>query len=465
MQLRKARLATALTLAIAVSGALTACGGDGDETASPPAGSPTVNDADTSATDGDDAGASADDGAASTATAWFLTGEPKESLWGASIDTWNQANPNQSIAYEAYANDAYKEKIRTAVGSGSAPTMILNWGAGGTLQEYVASDKVVDLTGRVDDALSRVLPSVADAGKIDGVQYAVPNADSQPVILYYNKELFEQAGIEVPITWDELLASIPKFKDIGVAPFGIAGQSKWPDLMWLEYLADRVGGPETFNAVVRGEENAWSSPEMLQALTYIQDFVEADGFIDNFASITTDSNADAALLYTGKVAMLLQGSWVYGTVKNEAPDFITSGKLGTFPFPTVPGGKGDIANIAGNTSNYWSVYADSTTTDQDAAVGYLNAESYTDTFVDALIDGGALPPVVGIEDKLAASPDADFLTQAYDLVKNAPNFQLSWDQALGSVAAQELLTNLDQIFLGQITPEQFADNMNATIGQ
>ena len=48
-------------------------------------------------------------------------------------------------------------------------------------------------------------------------------------------------------------------------------------------------------------------------------------------------------------------------------------------------------------------------------------------------------------------------------MQNAPHFQLSWDQALPPQQATELLTNLSQVFLGQITPDQFVTAMNATL--
>ncbi|GCE23645.1 hypothetical protein KDK_74450 [Dictyobacter kobayashii] len=49
------------------------------------------------------------------------------------------------------------------------------------------------------------------------------------------------------------------------------------------------------------------------------------------------------------------------------------------------------------------------------------------------------------------------------MVQKSPHFQLSWDQALLPQPAQVLLTNLDQLFLKQITPQQFSDNMNKTL--
>ena len=49
---------------------------------------------------------------------------------------------------------------------------------------------------------------------------------------------------------------------------------------------------------------------MIETCTKIQDLVKANGFIKGFSSIAADTNADQALLYTGKAAMMLHGSWV-----------------------------------------------------------------------------------------------------------------------------------------------------------
>ena len=59
-----------------------------------------------------------------------------------------------------------------------------------------------------------------------------------------------------------------------------------------------------------------------------------------------------------------------------------------------------------------------------------------------------------------SSEQAPFLTFAYDMIKNAPSFQLSWDQALPADQAQALLSNLSQVFLGQQSPEEFATAMD-----
>ncbi|TDE01037.1 extracellular solute-binding protein [Jiangella asiatica] len=405
---------------------------------------------------GDSSGA----GGGGEASAWILTGGGWP-VTAASFERWNESNSDQRITVEEYENDAYKEKIRTSVGSGEAPTLIMSW-TGGTLADYVANEQVVDITADTQELVDRVMPSVAQNGAIDGTTYAVPMNDVQPVVLYYNEDLFDQVGIEVPTTWAETLDAVEAFDEAGIIPFSLAGQSVWPELMWIQYLTDRIGGPEVFQAVLDGQPDAWSDPAVLEALTRIQELVDAGAFGDAFASVAADQSADAALVHTGRAAMLLQGSWVYATFHTDAPEFASSA-LGFTTFPEIEGGAGDPGNIVGNPANFWSISAAASEAERQTALDYVNEYVYDDEQLAAMLDAGSLPPVEGLDDQIAQSDDAEYLAFAYGLVQDAPHFQLSWDQALPADQAQELLTNLSQIFLGEITPQQFVDAMNATL--
>jgi raffinose/stachyose/melibiose transport system substrate-binding protein len=396
------------------------------------------------------------------ATAWGLTGTDQTDVLGPSFAAWNKANSSEQVTVNYFANDAYKTKIRTAIGAGSAPTIIYSW-AGGTLDSYVKAGKVVDLTDAVASVKDKYLPSVFGQGVVNGKTYAVPMNAVTPIMFYYNKDVLKKAGVAVPKNWDDILAAIPKLKAAGVAPFSLAGASKWPELMWEEYLVDRVAGPDAFNAVMAGTKDSWSDPGIIKANAMIQQLVNAGGFIDGFSSVTADSNADVALLYTGKAAMMLQGAWVYGTFQSQAADFTKSG-LGYTTFPAVSGGKGDPADIVGNPSGYFSVSSAASKAQQKSAIAYLTKGVFDSGYTDRMIAKGQVPPIQNIDGKIAAAGSV-FGTGVYNLTKAAPNFQMSWDQALPPAQATALLTNLDQLFNKQITPQQFSDNMNKTIGQ
>ncbi len=443
MSVRRLRASALAITALAALVALTGCG-----TAGPSAAGPAASDGSVKGTN---------------ATVWVISGAT-EFVFDNSFDRWNKAHPSTPFTVQSFANDPYKQKIRTAVGAGQAPTLIYGWG-GGTLKSYVDAGAVEDLSDlAADPALKdRFLPSIAAVGQVDGKTYAVPNNGLKPVMIYYNKDLFDQVGVKPPRTWDDLLALVPKFRAKGIAPLTVAGASKWPLLMWEEYLVDRLGGPQVMQRVLAGEKNAWSDPAIVKANTMIQQLVSAGGFVDGFGSISTDSSADIALLYTGKAAMTLALPSAYQAVQSGAPDFLAAHKLGYLDFPTVKGGKGDPLDVVGNPSNYWSVSSKATPGEKKTAEEYIKEDLLDSSYVSDLLKSANVPPVQGIQDKLEATSDPEYYGKIYSLASKAPSFQLSWDQALSPEQADVLLTSLQQVFLKQITPQQFSDAMNKTL--
>jgi ABC-type glycerol-3-phosphate transport system substrate-binding protein len=392
-----------------------------------------------------------------TITLWTIQ-RTENAVETAAARTYKAAN----VKVQIFANDPYKQKIKVALGANKGPDIFMNWGGGG-LKQYVDAGKVLDLTPylKADKAwFNRFFTNVLQTAAFNGKYYGIPNVGMQPVLLFYNKKVFAANNLTPPKTWDQLLNVVKKLKDAGVTPFILGGQSKWPDLMWEEYLVDRVGGPQAFNAVVAGKKNAWLNPDIIRANTLLQQLVDAGAFGDNFASTTYDGTVTATLLGTGKGAMELMGNWEYGALLQNAPDAMKNNEIGWTTFPSVPNGKGNIKDIAGNTSNFYSVAK--TTKNPAATVAFLKSQIMNKAYVNGLIRLGNIPPVKGIAKQLSTGANASFTTWCYKLVQNAPNYQHSWDQVLSPDAANSLLDNLDQLFLKKITPQQFSANMNKT---
>ncbi|MER7786750.1 extracellular solute-binding protein [Streptomyces sp. NPDC097640] len=410
-------------------------------------------------------GRAAGGGSGGDTLVWALT-QGSEATFRASATEWNKAHPDRKIDIQYFQNDPYKQKLRTAVGAGNGPVLFENWGGGG-LKSYVDAGKVADLTPELNKSpqwKNRIFPSVLKSTTFDGKVYGVPVNGVQPVVLYYNKQLFEKVGAQPPKTWDELLALVKKFKARGIAPLSMGGASKWPDLMWLEYLVDRIGGPEVFANIAAGKKGAWSDPAVLEAARMIKQLVDAGGFAKGFTSVTADTGQAEAQVYTGKAAMTLQGSWAFSTIATGSPKFVSEGHLGWSSFPAVAGGKGDAGDVVGNPANFSSMSAQASPKEKKAAVSYLKDGVYNDTYVDNLLKNGDVPPVKGLDAELKAGDNADWTTYVYHLTRDAENFQLSWDQALAPELGNDLLTHLDQLFLGQISPETFCEQMDKAAG-
>lgn len=395
---------------------------------------------------------------------WDIRTGNEQKVVQAAAAAYNSAQKTVKAHVDFFENDPYKQKLQVAMGAKNPPDVFFGWG-GGILKSYVNANDVYDLTPDLTADptwKNKFFPSVLSNAAFDGKFYGIPNAGMQTELFFYNKDVFSKYKLSPPTTWSELLNVINVLKKNNLIPIALAGGSQWPYLMYAEFLVDRIGGADVFKTVFAGQAKAWSDPAFIKANTMIQDLVKMGAFGTSYTSTSADSNQDTALVYTGKAGMMLQGNWNFSVFQTNSPEFITGGKLGWFPFPAVEGGKGDPKDVYGNPCNFYSVASSSKSTKN--AVDYLKNGILTDAMVKGFVSVGDVPPVLGLESQLAATANGEWLTYNYNMAKNAPNFQLSWDQILSPTQAQASLTNLSQVFLNQISPEAFSTNMNKTLG-
>ncbi len=135
-------------------------------------------------------------------------------------------------------------------------------------------------------------------------------------------------------------------------------------------------------------------------------------------------------------------------------------------FPPVSGGTGDPSNTYGNPGQYYSLSSKATPEQKEAAKNFFKTQVLSDAEqTDWVNDAGQVPIVVGVDKKFSGLEDAEWLQFVYDTASKAKTFSQSWDQALSPAAAEELLNNIAKLFALDITPEEFAKNMNAVIGK
>lgn len=408
--------------------------------------------------------ASARTNASASVNIWDIQTGAAQQVIKDMVSQFDKTHPSVNASVQWFQNGPFKQKLLIAMGAHNPPDVFTGWG-GGILQSYVNAHDVYDLTSALNQDpkwKNMFLPSVMPPVTFHGHIYGIPNDNVQPVFMFYNKTIFKQYHLTPPKTLNQLQADIRVLNKNNVIPIALGGKDLWPDLMYEEYLVDRMGGPKPFDAVVAGKKNAWSNPAFIKANTIIQQLVKENAFESGFSSVSFDTGTSTALLYSGKAAMELMGSWEFSGVLSNDKSFIQQKDLGWFAFPSVPSGKGNAGDIAGNPSNYYSVSTASK--NPQAAVTFLKDAVLNKQNADAWINIGSVPPVKGIEADLKKSPYGDYLSFTYDLVKHAPNFQASWDQALSPSEAQELLTDLGKLFLNQMTPAQLSQDMNTYIG-
>ncbi|GAB2861860.1 extracellular solute-binding protein [Actinocorallia aurea] len=415
--------------ALALSLALTACGGDSD--------------------DGGEAGGEIH---------VLVYGDTGNTVETQLVETFNKTSDVKAVLDTIPGAD-YQAKLQTVIASDQAPDVFFNWG-GGSIAPFVQAGLLLPLDEFIakDPALkSSFLPSVFDTATVDGKPYGVPMRGTQPVMLFHNKKVLADNGISLPATWEELLAAVAKLKAAGVTPIALGGGDKWPILMWFEYVYDRVAGPDLFRQAIAGDTAVWDGADSRAALAKLKELIDAGAFGTNFNSVRWTDDGSPTLVSRGKAAFELMGSWAYAAHQNIDPDFAKDG-LGYGAFPTISGGKGDPADIVGNTNNFYSVLKD---TEHPEAVAEFLKLMYSDEFVQAQLGIGNLPTTTNTEQFLDTSASPEYSKFQFGLVKQAPAFQLSWDQAYPPAAGTPMLAAMQGFFDGSVDADGFIKAMQA----
>jgi len=352
--------------------------------------------------------------------------DPGKTDWQKVADDYMAANSNVEIKITVLENQAFKDKMTTAMQSGSPPDLFHSWG-GGVLYEYASANLVKDLTEDLaaDGWGDTILPAALNLYGTGGKNYGVP-WDIGAVVVFYNKALFNQVGVETPATWEDLLAAIPKFKDAGITPITVGEKDKWPGHFWWVYQAIRNGGKAAFDTAY-SRKGSFADPPFVQAGTDLKQLIDLQPFQEGFlAQVFNDAEA---LLANGKAAMELMGQWSVNNQKTLAENKKGLGDdLGFFPFPTVTGGAGGPTDILGG-GNGFALGKNAPSETIDFVRFFMNMDHQKDFAAKGYI----VPTVKGAESGLKDP----LLQQIQQMVGKAEYLQLYYDQFLPPAVAPQ----------------------------
>ena len=135
------------------------------------------------------------------------------------------AHPNVKINITVLENEAFKTKLATSMQAGDVPDLFQSWG-GATMAQQADAGLLKDITADVSSWASTVNPGAMSIYQYNGKQYGIP-WDMGMIGFWYNKKLFEQAGITAPpATWDELPRRGRQAQGRGHHPAGDRGQGR-----------------------------------------------------------------------------------------------------------------------------------------------------------------------------------------------------------------------------------------------
>lgn len=268
------------------------------------------------------------------------------------IDAFEKANPDITIDYTNYNyNPEYLQALSAASASDNLAD-IVGLQPGSLTQTY--SDYLIDLSDYAkaewgDDWTSvydNVTQSQLQLGNKDGDDghYILP-IETQDIYVEYNKTLFEQLGLKVPTTYDELVEVSKTLRDNGYAPLFFGGADGWQHVNLLLMCTSQIS--DTLFDECQNGEKAWTCDEMKQAMTNYKKLFD-DGVMQNGSLSSTSYSDGTTLFLAGQAGMMLLGSWwAQEYTSEDVSDAVANWDYDYFYLPALEEGLSDSKAIGG----------------------------------------------------------------------------------------------------------------------
>lgn len=230
------------------------------------------------------------------------------------VDNYNQTNEdNIHINMDIMPNDTLQQKLPAAIATDTAPDLVL-FGVE-NIAPYVANDSLEDIsdfweTAGVDK--DNYLENVLELSYVDGKLYGTP-MQYNVTYLYWNKDLFEQAGLDPdtpPATLEELAEFAEKCTDPSKNQYGLALPVQCTYMQFLWANGGDADDPET-------NQNLLNSKENLETLQWLQELAAEKKVTP---ANSTGSDCDA-MLQAGQIAMYFSGPWQINGLREQGINF------------------------------------------------------------------------------------------------------------------------------------------------
>ncbi|MBN1427928.1 MAG: extracellular solute-binding protein [Anaerolineae bacterium] len=275
--------------------------------------------------------------------------------WAAAIQKFEDTHPGVTVQLEQRGFEEIRQTAPMILNSDEVPD-VMEYNKGNATAGFLAQQGLLtDITSEAqargwDKILSPGLQATCryENGIMgSGPWYGVTNY-GEYVMVYYNKDMFVQGGVEVPTTLDEFEAAMDKFVQAGVTPLSV-GASEYPaQQIWYELVLSKADR-DFINAyeLYQGDVDFYG-PEFAFGTERMAEWVQK-GYIS--ADATSMPAEDMGVAFeNGEYPIMISGSWWYGRLMTE----ITKFEWGTFLFPGNkfhPGSGGNIWIVPANAKN------------------------------------------------------------------------------------------------------------------
>ncbi|MFD2795180.1 ABC transporter substrate-binding protein [Promicromonospora vindobonensis] len=359
------------------------------------------------------------------------------------LDEFEAQNPGVTVELNTLPYDTMRTILQTQLRSGDAPD-VFNWGSGPGFGGALADAGLLyDLTDEYEERGWEVYPFAKERVTTDdGVVYGIPG-EMETLGVFYNREVFDELGLEEPENLADLERIADQVKDAGHEPFAVSDQEGWQGGHHLSIALSSAVGSERVTELIEGER-PWTSPEVVEAISLWQDWQQADYLTQFPTSVSYDSGN--ALFFSGEAAMIPMGSWLADAIATTA-EF----EAGYFPFPAQDGpgvyssGLGSGPMISATTQH---------PEESLALLDFLSTPEHGRWMIENL---NVIPPFPADTDDIDVSPlFGQVLSDVEKVGTGTGDFGINIDVLMDDAFNEAMSNGMQGIYSDQSTPEEVA---------
>lgn len=406
-----------------------------------------------------------------TIVMWDIaTDDPLKSIMEEAVARFEADYPNITVDQVHAQNDTYKQNLLVAMSAKQCPDMYMHW-TGGPMAEYYESGFCNDITDLVTNHSSvKYFPSAIAQCSYDDKVLAVSYHGFSGSGFYYNTTIFEDLGLEAPTTIAEMENCAKVLKENGYIPFVLANQNQWTGSMYFMNLVARYSANAEFDAAyMQKDGGSFTSKAFIKAAEKVQEWVENGWFPEGVNSLNTDDKQDVQLMVQGKGGMMLHGTWMSGTLKNNSPEGWYEENIDFFPFPkdeeSEAAGIDQSLCIGTGIDNAFSFNCwneDGTVDEEKLTAAYVLATCYiTDDeyTLRNIKENGKMPCYEGWTEYITDHT----LQKVAKAFNEASSVQLWYDQYLPASVTEVHKANMSDLFGLTKTPQEIGEAHDAAM--
>lgn len=290
-------------------------------------------------------GCSASNSSDEAQTITYWTWFPPEATLEAAVAAFENENPNINVELRTFEGPDYQKQLPLALSGGEEIDVA---GVQISAMTNTVKDYLLPVKDWAGDWLGNINTTMIDQSKAiatDGELYAVPMGSIGSPIMYYNAEMLNNLGIEVPTTGAEWKAAVEKISasDPGITPVVFSGDGWWQEEMLFGIAEQKSPG---LSDDIIGGDGSWDQKGLVDGLKAYKSLFD-DGIVGSDVLSLAGSRANE-IFVAGDAAFYIDGSWNNSLLSESyrKDNSIGLTDVGAAPLPVIDGGSPSVRALA-----------------------------------------------------------------------------------------------------------------------